>query len=231
MWLRFLPIAIVVAGLAAGYAAGLPNYLSLDMLAERRSDLMAFVAAHRAWAELVFVVVYALAVAFSFPAASALTVTGGFLFGWLSGGVLTAIAATAGATAIFLAARTAFGETLRRRAGPTIEKLAAGFEANAFSYLLALRLAPVFPFFAVNIAAAFFHVSLRNYVTATLFGILPGTFAYAYLGQGLDSVFLAAARAGHGVSLADLATWQITLSFALLALLAVLPALLRRLRR
>ena len=156
---------------------------------------------------------------------------GGFLFGWLTGGVLTAIAATAGATAIFLAARTAFGETLKRRAGPTIEKLAGGFEDDAFSYLLALRLAPVFPFFAVNIAAAFFNVGLGTYVAATALGILPATFAYAYLGQGLDGLVAAAGKAGRDVSLSDLVTWRLTLAFALLALLAVAPALVRRLWR
>ena len=231
MWLRFLPLAVVVAGLGAGYAAGLQHYLSLDMLAERRADLMALVGAHGATSALLFVIVYALAVAFSFPAASVLTVIGGFLFGWLPGGALTAVAATAGAAAIFLAARTAFGEILRRRAGSALDRLAGGFEGEAFSYLLALRLAPVFPFFAVNIAAALFRVSLRNYVAATFIGILPATFVYAWLGQGLDSVIVAAARAGHGVSISDLVTWQITLAFALLALLAAIAPLTRRLRR
>lgn len=231
MWLRFLPLAIVVAGLSAGYAAGLQHYLSLGTLVERRGELAAFVGAHRASAAAVFVVVYALAVAFSFPAASVLTVSGGFLFGWLTGGALTAVAATAGATAIFLAARTAFGEILRKRAGSAVEKLAAGFAEDAFSYLLALRLAPVFPFFAVNIAAALFQVGLRKYVLATFIGILPATFTYAWLGQGLDSVIVAAGRAGRGVSLSDFVTWQISVALALLALLAAVPPVVRRLRR
>lgn len=230
-WLRFLPLVIVAAGLCAGYAAGLQHYLSLDLLAERRSDLKTFVAAHETASALLFVAVYTLSVAFSFPAASVLTIIGGFLFGWLAGGALTAVAATAGATLIFLAARTAFGEVLKRRAGSTLDRLAAGFEGDAFSYLLALRLAPVFPFFAVNIAAGLFRVSLRNYVAATLIGILPATFAYAWLGQGLDSVVVAAARAGRGVSLSGVVTWQITLAFVLLALLAAVAPLARRLWR
>ena len=230
-WLRFLPLAVVVAGLAAGYAVGLQHYLSLDTLAERRGDLKAFVGRHSSASELIFVAVYALSVALSFPAASVLTVTGGFLFGWIAGGALTAVAATVGATAIFLAARTALGEVLRRRAGSALDRLAAGFEGNAFSYILALRLAPVFPFFVVNIGAALFRVDLRSYVGATLLGILPATFAYAWLGQGLDSVIAAAARAGRGVALADFVTWQITLAFALLALMAAAVPLVRRLRR
>ncbi len=227
-WLRFLPLAVAAAGLGVGYAAGLQHYLSFGVLVEKRGDLLGFVARHGPASALVFVLSYALAVAFSFPAASVLTVIGGFLFGWLAGGAMTAVAATAGATAIFLAARTAFGEVLRRRAGSRFDRLAAGFEDNAFSYLLALRLAPIFPFFVVNIAPAFFRVSLRDYVVATFAGILPGTFAYAWLGQGLDSVIVAASRAGRDVSLSDLVTWQITLAFAILAAVAAVPPLIRR---
>jgi hypothetical protein len=95
-----------------------------------------------------FVVAYALAVAFSFPAASILTIFAGFLFGWLLGGALTAIAATTGAAAVFLAAKSAFGDVLRKRAGPFAAKLADGFAKDAFGYLFVLRLAPVFPFFS-----------------------------------------------------------------------------------
>ena len=44
----------------------------------------------------------------------------------------------------------------------------------------------------MNIAPALFSVPLRTYVAATFLGILPGTFAYAYLGSGIDSVIEAA---------------------------------------
>ena len=88
----------------------------------------------------------------------------------------------------------------------------------------------VFPFFVVNIAPAFFGVPLRTYVIATFFGILPGTFAYSWLGQGVDSVLLAAADAGREVSVGDLVTPEITIAFVALALVAAIPPVLRRLR-
>ncbi|MBA3446446.1 MAG: TVP38/TMEM64 family protein, partial [Pseudaminobacter sp.] len=129
---RFLPVAIILAGLGLGYALGWHQYLSLDYLADSRLALKAFVGAYPVLAPLGFAVLYAIAVAFSFPAASVLTIFSGFLFGWLLGGIIALIAATAGATALFLAARTAFGGFLKQRAGPAAARLANGFENDAF---------------------------------------------------------------------------------------------------
>jgi uncharacterized membrane protein YdjX (TVP38/TMEM64 family) len=229
--LRFLPAAVVIAGLAAGYAMGWHRYLSLEFLAASGGDLKSWVAANPVLAPLAFFLVYVLAVAFSFPAATVLTVFAGFLFGWLFAGVLVAFAATAGATLLFLAARSAFGSLLRKRVGGRVVGLARGFGEDAFGYLLVLRLAPVFPFFVVNIAPALFEVRLRTYVAATFIGILPATFAYTWLGQGVESVLAAAAARGREATLGDLVTPEITVAFLLLALVAAVPMVIRQLRR
>ena len=227
---RYAPIALVVGGLGLGYVFGLHEYFSLDYLMGARDSLRATVENNLVLSALAFVAIYAAATAVAFPAASVLTVFAGFLFGWLLGGALTSVAATLGATALFVAARTAFGDVLREKAGPSVRKLAEGFEENAFSYLLALRLAPVFPFFVINIAPALFGVKLRDYVVATFVGILPGTFAYAYLGQGLDSVLAAAAETGGSVSIGDLVTPQITIAFLALGAVALIPTIVKKVR-
>lgn len=226
---RFAPLAVVVAGLAFGYAMGWHQYLSLGYLAESREFLLDFVDKNYLASLFGFLLVYALAVAFSFPAASVLTIFGGLLFGWLVAGVVVAVAATLGATVVFVAARTAFGDILHKKLGSRVARLADGFERDAFGYLLVLRLAPIFPFWIINIAPAFFEVRLRTYVAATFIGILPGTFAYAWLGQGLDSVLVAAREAGREVSLRDLVTPEITLAFLALALVALIPTVVRKL--
>lgn len=227
---RYLPAAIVVAGLAGGYLLGLHHYLTLEFLADSRERLTGLRDANPVLAPMVFAAIYALAVAFAFPAASILTIFGGFLFGWLLSSVLVAFAATIGASALFLAARSAFGDTLKARVGPRAAKLAKGFEDNAFLYLLALRLAPIFPFVVVNIAPALFDVRLRTYVAATFLGILPGVVAYTYLGEGIDSVILAADEAGREASFGDLLTPKISIAFVGLALVAIIPAIVRTLR-
>lgn len=226
---RFGPALVVLAGLALGYALGLHRALSLDFLAASRGALQTQAAAHPVLAPAAFAVLYATAVAFSFPAASVLTVFAGFLFGWLAGGIVAILAATAGATALFLAARTAFGGFLKARAGGWAEKLAEGFRRGAFGYLLVLRFAPFVPFFVVNVAPALFGVRLRTFVVTTFFGIMPGAFAYAWLGEGVDSVILAAQAAGRRPGLGDLVTPEITAAFAALAAVAALAALTRRL--
>lgn len=225
---RFAPLAIIGAGLATAYAMGWQDYLSLEFLGDSRQALRSFVAANPVLAPAGFVACYALAVAISFPAPSLLAIFSGFLFGWLAGGLYAVIAATAGATALFLAARTAFGGFLRDRAGGRAAKLAQDFEKDAFGYLLVLRIAPFIPFVLVNIAPAFFNVRLRTFLAATLIGILPGAFSYAWLGQGLDSVLAAAGRAGRDIAVSDLVTPEITIAFVALALVAALSLIVRR---
>lgn len=222
------PLAILLGGLGLGYAFGWHELLSLHYLGDSREMLKRFVAMHPLLAPAGFIAIYTVAVAFSFPAASILTIFAGFLFGWLTGGLCTVVAATAGATALFLAARSAFGGFLKERAGPAAAKLASGFEKDAFSYLLVLRIAPFIPFFVVNIAPALFNVRLKTFVAATVIGILPGTFAYAWLGQGVDSVLVAAAQAGRDASVSDLVTPEITVAFIALALVAALATIVRK---
>ena len=227
---KFIPLAILVAGLVFGYVMGWHEFLSLDYLASSRVFLTGYVADHYWFSLATFFLAYVVAVAFSFPAASILTIFGGFLFGWLVGGVAVAFAATAGASLLFLAARSAFGDFLKERVGGFASRLADGFREDAFSYLLVLRLAPFFPFFVINIAPALFGVKLRTYVAATFLGILPGCFAYAWLGQGLESVLIAAADAGGSLSVKALVTPQISIAFVALAVVAVIPVVIKKIR-
>ncbi len=164
---RFAPLAIILVTLGAGYALGLNRYLSLGYLAETRNALQAYVEANYVFSLLCFAVVYAVLCSIAFPVTSILTITGGFLFGLVVGGVASAIAATLGASVLFLAARSAFGDFLRKRVSGVAKRLADGFNENAFGYLLVLRLAPVFPFVVVNIAPALFDVKLRTFVAAS----------------------------------------------------------------
>ncbi|MEF2552372.1 TVP38/TMEM64 family protein [Aurantimonas sp. A2-1-M11] len=223
---RYLPVAVIVVGLILAYMFRLHTYLSLDVFLDSRERLRNFVSLHVVLASLGFVTLYAVLVAFAFPAAAIVTIAGGFLFGWLLGGVLAVIGATIGATAIFLAARHAFGDLLRRRAGGAIRRFADGFRDDAFAYLLVLRLTPVLPFLAVNVAPAFFEVSLRTYVAATFLGIIPGAMVYAFLGSGLNQA-LANVASGE-VEIANLVTTEMTIGLAGLAALAILGLILKK---
>lgn len=191
------PLGILVAVAAAAWIAGVDGYLSFESLIAHREALAVLVADNRVVAVALFAAGYAAAVAVSLPCGLALTLTGGFLFGPVLGGVASAIGATAGATAVFWVARGSLGESLRAQMGPRLNRLAAGFRRDAFHFLLFLRLVPVAPFCAVNIAPALIGVELKTYVAATALGILPATFAFATVGSGLDSVLAAQAAANR----------------------------------
>jgi uncharacterized membrane protein YdjX (TVP38/TMEM64 family) len=168
--------------LAGGY-----HYLTLTALAENRDWLCSLVQRWGVAAVVLYIGVYGMLVALSVPGAAVLTIAGGFLFGTWLGALGAIIGATLGATGIFLAARSGLGG-LAQRAGPLVGKLEAGFRADAFNYLLVLRLVPIFPFWLVNLVPALVGVRLLTYVLATFLGIIPGTFVYASLGNGLGSV-------------------------------------------
>ena len=227
MFRRIVPLLIIVAGLILFFALGLQRYLSLEALHLHRQELAAWVQAHPWTAPLAYMFVYILVVAFSVPGATVMTMSGGFLFGAVAGTLYAVIGATTGATLLFLIAKTSLGDYLLARAGGNVGRMQRGFAEDALSYLLVLRLIPVFPFFLVNLAPAFFGVSLRVYVIATFFGIIPAGFVYALAGAGIGNVL----DRGGVLSAAGILTPQIIGALIGLALLALLPVLHRHLRR
>ncbi|SFU01136.1 Uncharacterized membrane protein YdjX, TVP38/TMEM64 family, SNARE-associated domain [Pseudovibrio denitrificans] len=229
---------VILAVSAYGISQGWHQQITISNLIKNQQLLANYLAEYPVLTPLIYFVVYTLAVALSFPGASLLTIAGGFLFGWFFGGLLTVVAATIGAALLFIAAKTSVGATLKERAGPFLDKMSEGFRKNAFSYLLFLRLTPVFPFWLVNIAPALFHVPLTTYLIATFVGIIPGTFAYAFVGAGLDSVILAQEQANPGCSAAGtceveisaLITPELIWAFAALGLVALIPPVIQRFR-
>jgi uncharacterized membrane protein YdjX (TVP38/TMEM64 family) len=224
---RVFPVAVVAAAVLAFFGLGLDRYLTVEALRDNRAALAGFVAGNFALAALVYMAIYAGVVALSVPGGALMTLAGGFLFGAFWGTALVVIAATAGATVVFLIARYVLGDVMRRKAGPFLQRMEAGFQENALSYLLVLRLVPAFPFWAVNLAPALLGVRLPVYVLATAVGIVPGTFVFASFGAGLGAIF----DAGGEVSLRGVLTPEIVAGLVGLAVLALLPVAVKRLKR
>lgn len=221
---RLIPLALVALAIAGFFAADLDRYLTFETLRDNRDLLMMLVDRHPLTAVAAFMMLYGVSTALSLPGGAVLTVTGGFLFGSWAGTLYVTIAATAGAVAVFLLARTALGDALRARTGATLARMEAGFRKNAFSYLLVLRLIPLFPFFLVNIVPAFLGVGLRTYTLGTLIGIIPGCFVFASVGAGLDSVF----DQGGSFDPSSALTTEVVTALTGLAILALLPVAYRR---
>ena len=196
---RIMPLTLLIVGLAAYFFFDLNQYVSLDALKTHRALLQSWVENYGALSGLAFTGIYALAVTFSTPGAVFITIAGGFMFGPYLGTVYVIIGATIGAICVFLVAKYALGDMLRAKAGPAIKRMEAGFHENELSYLLTLRLVPLFPFWLVNLVPAFLGVSLRTYTIGTLVGIIPGAFVYSLVGDGAGAVIDAGGDLNLGI--------------------------------
>ncbi len=223
---RFAPLGLIGAAIAAAFALGVDEYLSFEVLRDNRAFLAAFVHDNALLAAAVFIAGYAAATALSLPGGAILSIAAGFLFGTLFGTLWVVIAATLGAVGIFLAARTALGDVLKAKAGPWLKKMEQGFNENALSYLLVLRLVPLFPFFVVNLVPAFLGVPLRTYALGTVLGIIPGTFVFVSVGAGLGSVF----DRGGAFSPASALTPEVITALVGLSVLSLVPAAYKKLK-
>lgn len=212
-------IAVAIAlAIGAFFYFDLGRFLSLTALKENRDSLLAFTDANFGAAVGIFILTYVVVAGLSLPGAVILTLAGGFLFGGILATLFINIGATTGATLAFLTARYLLRDTVEQKFGKWMGPFQEGFAKNAFSYLLTLRLIPLFPFFIVNLVSGLTRVNVGTYMLATAIGIIPGSFVYAYAGRQLGTIS----------SLREIASPNVIGAFVLLGLLALAPVVYKR---
>lgn len=237
-WRKWVPVAFILGVLAFIWSIGWFDYVSLSSMIMHREMLGTFVSENLILGMLAYVALYAALVAISFPGASLLTIAAGFLFGGLTGTLVTVVGATIGAVIIFEIAKTSLGDAMQKRTGKFVDKMRKGFQEDSFLYVLTLRLTPVFPFWVMNIVPAVLGMRVGPYALATFFGIIPGTLAYAYIGSGLDSVIMAQEEANPGcaaagtceIDPASLITADVIIAMVGLGVISILPVIIKKLR-
>lgn len=188
---RFIPLILVIAAVTLVFAMGWNRYLSLDTLREHGDMLRSLVRDHYVLTLLALIAIFALLTASVVPGVFFLTITAGYLFGTVVGGVSTAFAATLGALAIYYVGRTALGEGLRRKAEANeglLRKICQGVDRDTFLYVLVARLVVTVPFHLINLAAGVVSAPLRPYLSATFIGLLPAHLIYCWIGAGLGEI-------------------------------------------
>ena len=215
---KIVVVLAIGVGVAAFFYFDLGRFLSLEALKDNRDYLLSYTETHAAAAAALFVLVYVAVTGLSLPGAVILTLAGGFLFGALWGTLFVNLGATTGATLAFLASRYLLRDWVERKFGKWLGPVQQGFTKNAFSYLLTLRLIPLFPFFVVNLVSGLTRMNIGTYVAATAVGIIPGSFVYAYAGRQLGTIN----------SLKDIASPGVIGAFVLLGLLALVPTLYKK---
>lgn len=223
---RFWPLVLLLAGIAIASTSGLTEQIGWASLARNHAALTAWVRSHPAIAPSVYMAVYALVVLLSLPESAVLTVAGGLLFGTLLGGVLAVVGSSVGAIGLFLAIRYHLADTLAARGSRILDAIRASLQRDGFSYLLAIRLVPVFPFWLVNLSAGLSGMRLLPYSAATVIGIMPATFVYASIGAGLGQVLAHGGRPDLGIVFSP----GILLPLIGLAALSLLPIAWRKWR-
>lgn len=170
---------------------------------------------------LVYCFIYSLCVTLSLPIATVLTLLAGLLFGPIWGTFIVVISATIGATFIFLIIQSSLnGKSLLEKytQNKSLKKLQKNIKENQASYLLFIRLVPIFPFVLVNIAPATVGVKLKTFIWTTLIGIIPATFIYVYVGH----------TTGQITQTSDILSPQVLIGFGLLGLISIIPVITKQ---
>ena len=196
----------------------LDRFLTLDALKASHQNLLAYYADHKVITVVSFMAIYILQTVLMLPGAAILSLAAGAIFGALPGTLYASIAATIGATLAFLASRYLLRDLVLSKFGGKLEGMNRELESRGLSYLLFLRLVPVFPFFLINLAAGLTHLPLRTFFFGTMFGIIPAGFVFVNAGASLASID----------SLAGIASPRVLGSLALLGLFALIPALYQK---
>jgi uncharacterized membrane protein YdjX (TVP38/TMEM64 family)/rhodanese-related sulfurtransferase len=211
---RLLPRIVLVMLLlaAAGWAAFHREQIN-------PAALDTWLGALGAWAPIGYVVLYALGTVAFVPGAI-FALAGGALFGPLWGSIWNLTGATLGATLAFLAARTIAADWVARRASGLLKRVIDEVDAEGWRFVAFVRLVPLFPFNLSNYVLGLTRIPLHHYVIATFIGMAPGAIAYTWLGHAGR-----AALSGE----ADAVRYGL-LALGLLAAIALLPRIIRRLR-
>jgi uncharacterized membrane protein YdjX (TVP38/TMEM64 family) len=224
---KWLPIILIVALMVTAYFLGLFDALSFESLRMHHMKIKTFVAESPIIAPLIYIAAYIIITALSIPGALFVTIAGGYLFPMPFSVLYTVIGATIGATILFSAAKTAIGDLLKKKAGSLVQKMEVGFREGEVSYLLFLRLVPLFPFWLINLAPAFFGVRLWTFVWTTFVGIIPGSYVFCQAGRGLDAIL----DSGGTLTAGKIFNTQIIIALVVLALFSLIPIIVKKIRK
>lgn len=216
---HYLRLAVVLGVsllLVLVYWLELGRWLNLAYLQQQQALLVATVARQPLLCMVVFFLIYVVATALFLPGTMLLTITGGALFGFVTGTLLVSFASTLGAVIAFLGSRFLFRDWVQARFGARLAEVNAGIERDGGFYLFSLRLIPVLPFFIINLLMGLTPMRTATYAVVSQLGMLPVSATFALAGTQLARI----------ESTRDILSPTLLGSFALLG---VLPMLLRRL--
>lgn len=223
IWLRVVWIAVIIGMVVLIWIARSHHYLSFEALKQHHDAILNFIRAHPISAPLAYIAIYALLTAFSIPEHAFLSLVGGFLFPFPYSMLYILTGATIGAMLLYLLVNTAIGDIIHEKARPWLAKIEQGFQKDEVSYLLFLRVVPIFPFWMVNLTCVLLEVPFITFAWTTLVGVIPNALIYSEAGASLEDII----HQGNHITFQTIFTWNITLALIALGLLALLPVIVK----
>ena len=114
----------------------------------------------------------------------------GFIFGKWLGTLILIFGNTIGGFLLYRLAKTFFSNLIEKKFKTKFSKFIDFFNKNETIYFMCFRFigGGGTPFPIQNILPVLFNMSSKNYIIATLVGILPTTFVTAALGSGIEKI-------------------------------------------
>lgn len=221
---RFIPIVVIFILFISAYFSGLTKYISHEQLQLHYKELRKLALLHPLVAPIAYISIYIIISALSIPGAVYVTLFGGFIFPQPFCTIYAVFGATMGAFIVYSAAHSALGNSPCKGINLYLEKMEQKFKENAASYLLFLRLVPVFPFWLVNLAPACVGVPIFTFIWTTFFGIMPATFVFTQAGAGLGSIL----ETGDTLSISNILNTNVVITLMGLGILALMPVAIKR---
>jgi pyruvate/2-oxoglutarate dehydrogenase complex dihydrolipoamide dehydrogenase (E3) component/uncharacterized membrane protein YdjX (TVP38/TMEM64 family) len=187
-YLKYVFFTVLIIAFIVVYKVYLQPFLQLEAIHRLLPEFRLFVENNKALAIVLFSLVYLVTTALSFPGASLLTLLAGALFGLFAGTIIVSFMSTMGASLAFLTSRYLFRDHIQNRFPEWYERINKGFSAEGSFYLLSLRLAPIVPFYLVNLLMGLTTMRIGSYFLLSQIGMLPGTIVYVYAGVEIGKI-------------------------------------------
>ena len=220
-WRKIVLIAFLGAVAALVYTSGITGELTLENLKAFHVRLDEFVERRYLLSAGIFIALYIFVAGLALPGPVVLTIASGYLYGTVAGAAFVNIGATAGATIAFLISRYVAGRWVQEYFNEKLAWLNREIDEHGWSYLLTLRLIPLFPFFLVNILSGLTKIEAWTFVWTTSIGTIPGTLAFSYAGSRLNKIN----------SLSDILSPDLFLALLILGLIALAPVIYRKITK
>lgn len=219
-YLKIIIILFIIIIISILLFSPLNRYLDFSQLFTQRESLLLLVHENFLKSMMIYLIIFITVVAFSIPGATILTIMGGFLFGPILAMLFTNIGATTGSFIILLVSRYLAADMIQNRFQKRLKSFNRELTENSTSYLLSVRLIPLFPFFIISILAGLTDLSKRKFIWTTSLGIIPVSFVFSYVGY-------ASSTSAEG----SIMTKEIYIALILLALMGTIPPIFKRVKK